>query len=138
MAQTDPPLPKPYINAPVQLPPDCAAPLLRCVTGYVQWAFIKDLPREKVEEALTESARGKMKIEKPVWMASNPHVFQTDVAALQFGVTGMSVSPCAIPVNPVGVAVDPTVSHFPASHVLCMLGYSLKEVACHRHLELRV
>ena len=74
--------------------------MLRCVTGNVRWAFIKDLPRDKVTEALIERARGKMEINKPVWMASNSNMFQTDVAALQFGATGMSISPVPHPRQP--------------------------------------
>ena len=124
--------------APVEWPPDCAVVMLRCVIGNVQWAFIKDLPRDKVTEALIERARGKMEINKPVWMASNSNLFQTDVAALQFGATGMSISPCVIPVNPVGMAVDPTVSSSPASHVLCRLWVQLRISCLHRHPELRV
>ncbi len=47
------------------------------------------------------------------------------VAVLQFGVIDLSIMPCAHPINPEGVAVDPTVmSLCPPMFCSCFAGYS--------------
>ena len=49
-------------------------------------------------------------ITPPTFFSSNTNLFQDSVAALNFGFTGVGVSPCAIAVSPVGVGIGATVS----------------------------
>ena len=49
-------------------------------------------------------------ITPPIFFPSNTNLFQDSVAALNFGFTGVGVSPCAIAVSPVGVGIGATVS----------------------------
>ena len=51
-----------------------------------------------------------MAITPPTFFSSNTNLFQDSVAALNFGFTGVGVSPCAIAVSPVGVGIGATVS----------------------------
>ena len=59
-------------------------------------------------------------ITPPTFFSSNTNLFQDSVAALNFGFTGVGVSPCAIAVSPVGVGIGATVS-FAAPHA-CLMG----------------
>ena len=60
-------------------------------------------------------------ITPPTFFSSNTNLFQDSVAALNFGFTGVGVSPCAIAVSPVGVGIGATVSF--AAPQICLLGY---------------
>lgn len=61
-------------------------------------------------------ARDFLKIEIKVLTlyASFDHVMATNAAAVQFNANGLSVSPCAVPVNLVGVNLDHAVSSPPS------------------------
>ena len=60
-------------------------------------------------------------ITPPTFFSSNTNLFQDSVAALNFGFTGVGVSPCAIAVSPVGVGIGATVSF--AAPQNCLIGY---------------
>ena len=60
-------------------------------------------------------------ITPPTFFSSNTNLFQDSVAALNFGFTGIGVSPCAIAVSPVGVGIGATVSFTAPQN--CFMGY---------------
>ncbi|CAK0759021.1 hypothetical protein CVIRNUC_002665 [Coccomyxa viridis] len=57
-----------------------------------------------VEEVMKKAVA----ITPPTFFSSNTNLFQDSVAALNFGFTGVGVSPCAIAVSPVGVGIGAT------------------------------
>ncbi len=48
-------------------------------------------------------------INAPTFFSTNTNLFQDTIAAIQFGFTGLSVAPCAIPIVPTGVGIFPQV-----------------------------
>ena len=52
----------------------------------------------------------KLEIKRPTFYSGSNNVASSNVAAVQLSATGVSVSPCAIPIGPVGASINPTVS----------------------------
>ena len=65
----------------------------------------------------------KLEVKRPTFYSGSNDVASSNVAAVQLSATGVSVSPCAVPIGPVGASINPTVSAVPllllCSEVTC-------------------
>ena len=59
----------------------------------------------------------KLEIKRPTFFSSSNDVASSNVGAVQLSATGVSVSPCAIPIGPVGASISATVSAVPSSSI---------------------
>ncbi|CAL5221431.1 g3619 [Coccomyxa viridis] len=56
---------------------------------------------------LSQAMTNAVSINAPTFFSTNTNLFQDTIAAIQFGFTGLSVAPCAIPIVPTGVGIFP-------------------------------
>ena len=83
--------------------------MLRWSAAIVQAQMYNDLKGGEVLAALGHDFP-KLEIKRPTFYSGSNDVASSNVAAVQLSATGVSVSPCAIPVSPVGASINPTVS----------------------------
>lgn len=71
----------------------------------------KDLKGNSLFAALAQDfPEAKMEIKAPTFYSGSDDVANSNVAALQFGATGFSFSPCAIAASPAAITMSATVS----------------------------
>ncbi len=80
---------------------------------HVQADRYKDLKDGNLFAALGKDFP-KMEIKAPTFYSGSDDVTNSNVAALQFGLTGFSFSPCAVAASPAAINIGPTVSFLPS------------------------
>ena len=75
----------------------------------VKATSLKRLGDGDISEVLALAMTKAVSISAPTFFATNTALFQDNIAAIQFGFSGVSVSPCAIPIVPIGIGIFPQV-----------------------------
>ena len=76
---------------------------------YLQATSLQKLGHGDISEVIANALTNAVSISAPVFFSTNTNLFQDTIAAIQFGFTGLSVTPCAIPITPLGVGIFPQV-----------------------------
>ena len=79
----------------------------------------KDLKGGNISAALSQDFP-KLDIKAPTFYSGSDHVVNTNVAGLQLSATGLSFSPCAVPMGPVGISLSATVSSHSPPRLVCL------------------
>ena len=78
---------------------------LQCVKA----ASLQKLGNSDIGGILAQAMSNAVSISAPTFFSTSTDLFQDTIAAIQFGFQGVSYSPCAIPVTPLGVGIFPQV-----------------------------
>lgn len=98
----------------------------------VQATSLQKLGKGDISGVLSQAMDNAVSINAPTFFSTSTNLFQSTIAAIQFGFTGVSVAPCAIPITPLGIGIFPQVrclalvaqsssSKHGCSHALCDL-----------------
>jgi len=68
------------------------------------------LQKGDISDVIQAALTNAVSISAPVFFSNTPSVFSDTIAAIQFGFSGVTYAPCAIPIAPLGVGIFPTVS----------------------------
>lgn len=71
----------------------------------VKATSLRKLGDGDISGILAQAMKNAVSISAPVFFATNSALFQETIAAIQFGFSGIAVSPCAIPIVPIGVVL---------------------------------
>lgn len=105
-------LPLPYVlPAPRQL---------TSAHAQVQAEALRGLSHGDIQAALLMALSKASNIEAPVFFAKNTDLFQNYISPIQFGFSGVSVSPCAVLISPLGVGFFPAVCQSALSKIATM------------------
>lgn len=75
----------------------------------VKAASLHKLGEGDISGILAQAMTNAVSITAPTFFSTSTDLFQDTIAAIQFGFQGVSVSPCAIPITPLGVGIFPQV-----------------------------
>ena len=116
------------------LPSTNVFPALRQLTSaHVQAEALRGLSHGDIQAALLLALSKASSIRAPVFFAQNTDLFQNYISPIHFAFSGVSVSPCAVLISPVGVGFFPEVCQFALFDIATMsrgLRLHILESAC--------
>lgn len=99
----------------------------------MQAEALRGLSHGDIQAALLLAQSKASSIKAPVFFAQNTGPFQNYISPIQFGFSGVSVSPCAVLISPIGVGFFPEVCQFALCEIAtmsCGLCLIILEAAC--------